>query len=473
MIKFLKNPVFSMVSEEADKINQPCFVIGGFVRDLFLKRKSNDIDIVTLGSGISLAKKIAKRIGPNCNVSVFKNFGTAMIQYQGMELEFVGARKESYSHDSRNPVVEGGTLEDDQIRRDFTINAIAICLNKEGFGNMTDPFNGIQDIQDCTIRTPRDPDTTFSDDPLRMMRAIRFASQLNFTIEKETFSAINRNKERIKIISGERIIEETNKILLSTKPSIGFKLLEKAGLLKIIFPELQQLKGVEKINGIGHKDNFDHTLKVLDNICANTNDLWLRWSALLHDIGKPKTKKFVSGTGWTFYAHNFVGGKMIPGIFRRMKLPLNDKMKFVQKMVLLHMRPIILSEEEITDSALRRLLYEAGDDIDNLMTLCEADITSNNKKKAEKYFHNFQLVRSRLKNLEERDQIRNFQPPVSGELIMKTFGLAPCREVGIIKSAIKDAILDGKIRNDKQEAIAFMYEEAKKMGLKKINQIKD
>ncbi|MBK5202777.1 MAG: HD domain-containing protein [Prolixibacteraceae bacterium] len=473
MIKFLKNPVFSMVSEEADKINQPCFVIGGFVRDLFLKRKSNDIDIVTLGSGISLAKKIAKRIGPNCNVSVFKNFGTAMIQYQGMELEFVGARKESYSHDSRNPVVEGGTLEDDQIRRDFTINAIAICLNKEGFGNMTDPFNGIQDIQDCTIRTPRDPDTTFSDDPLRMMRAIRFASQLNFTIEKETFSAINRNKERIKIISGERIIEETNKILLSTKPSIGFKLLEKAGLLKIIFPELQQLKGVEKINGIGHKDNFDHTLKVLDNICANTNDLWLRWSALLHDIGKPKTKKFVSGTGWTFYAHNFVGGKMIPGIFRRMKLPLNDKMKFVQKMVLLHMRPIILSEEEITDSALRRLLYEAGDDIDNLMTLCEADITSSNKKKAEKYFHNFQLVRSRLKNLEERDQIRNFQPPVSGELIMKTFGLAPCREVGIIKSAIKDAILDGKIRNDKQEAIAFMYEEAKKMGLKKINQIKD
>jgi len=467
MIKFLKNPVFSMVSEEADKINQPCFVIGGFVRDLFLKRESSDIDIVTLGSGINLAKKIAKRIGPNCNVSIFKNFGTAMIQYQGMELEFVGARKESYSHDSRNPIVEDGTLEEDQIRRDFTINAIAICLNKEGFGNMTDPFNGIQDIQDCTIKTPRDPDTTFSDDPLRMMRAIRFASQLNFTIEKETFSAIKRNKERIKIISGERIIEETNKILLSQKPSIGFNLLEKAGLLEIIFPELQQLKGVEKINGIGHKDNLDHTLKVLDNICANTNDLWLRWSALLHDVGKPKTKKFVHGTGWTFYAHNFVGGKMIPGIFRRMKLPLNEKMKFVQKMVMLHMRPIVLSEEEITDSALRRLLYEAGNDIDNLMTLCEADITSKNKKKAEKYFHNFQLVRSRLKDLEERDQIRNFQPPVSGELIMETFGLSPCREVGIIKSAIKDAILDGKIRNDKQEAMDFMFEEAKKMGLKK------
>jgi len=468
MIKFLKNPVFSMVSEEADKINQPCFVIGGFVRDLFLKRHSNDIDIVTLGSGILLAKKIAKRIGPHCTVSVFKNFGTAMIQYKGMELEFVGARKESYSHDSRNPVVEDGTLEDDQLRRDFTINAIAICLNKNGFGELTDPFNGIQDIKDFIIRTPRDPDTTFSDDPLRMMRAVRFASQLNFTIEKETFSAIKRNRERIKIISGERIIEETNKILLSPKPSIGFKLLEKAGLLEIIFPELQQLKGVEKINGIGHKDNLDHTLEVLDRICAHTDDLWLRWSALLHDVGKPKTKKFVQGTGWTFYAHNFVGGKMVPGIFRRMKLPLNEKMKFVQKMVMLHMRPIVLSEEEITDSALRRLLYEAGDDIDNLMTLCEADITSKNKKKAEKYFYNFQLVRSRLKDLEERDQIRNFQPPVSGELIMGTFGLAPCREVGMIKSAIKDAILDGKIRNNKQEAMDFMIDKAAELGIKPV-----
>ena len=468
MIKFLKNPVFSMVSEEADKINQPCFVIGGFVRDLFLKRHSNDIDIVTLGSGILLAKKIAKRIGPHCTVSVFKNFGTAMIQYKGMELEFVGARKESYSHDSRNPVVEDGTLEDDQLRRDFTINAIAICLNKNGFGELTDPFNGIQDIKDFIIRTPRDPDTTFSDDPLRMMRAVRFASQLNFTIEKETFSAIKRNRERIKIISGERIIEETNKILLSPKPSIGFKLLEKAGLLEIIFPELQQLKGVEKINGIGHKDNLDHTLEVLDRICAHTDDLWLRWSALLHDVGKPKTKKFVQGTGWTFYAHNFVGGKMVPGIFRRMKLPLNEKMKFVQKMVMLHMRPIVLSEEEITDSALRRLLYEAGDDIDNLMTLGEADITSKNKKKAEKYFYNFQLVRSRLKDLEERDQIRNFQPPVSGELIMGTFGLAPCREVGMIKSAIKDAILDGKIRNNKQEAMDFMIDKAAELGIKPV-----
>jgi len=468
MIKSLKNPVFSLVSEEADKIEQPCFVIGGFVRDSFLKRDSNDIDIVTLGSGILLAKKIAKRIGPNCTVSVFKNFGTAMVQYKGMELEFVGARKESYSHDSRNPVVEDGTLEDDQLRRDFTINAIAICLNKKGFGELTDPFNGIQDIKDCIIRTPRDPDTTFSDDPLRMMRAIRFASQLNFTIEEETFSAIKRNRKRIKIISGERIIEETNKILLSTKPSIGFKLLEKAELLEIIFPELQQLKGVEKINGIGHKDNLDHTLEVLDNICAHTDDLWLRWSALLHDVGKPKTKKFVQGTGWTFYAHNFVGGKMVPGIFRRMKLPLNEKMKFVQKMVMLHMRPIVLSEEEITDSALRRLLYEAGDDIDNLMTLCEADITSKNKKKAEKYFRNFQLVRSRLKDLEERDQIRNFQPPVSGEIIMETFGLTPCMEVGIIKSAIKDAILDGKIRNDKQEAIDFMIGKAAELGIKPV-----
>ncbi|KOH43047.1 tRNA nucleotidyltransferase [Sunxiuqinia dokdonensis] len=441
-------------------------MIGGFVRDLLLKRNSPDIDVVTLGSGIELAKRVARQIGPKTPVSIFKNFGTAMLKYQNLEVEFVGARKESYQHDSRKPTVEDGTLEDDQKRRDFTINALAICLNHDQFGELIDPFGGIDDLKNKIIRTPLEPGITFSDDPLRMMRAIRFSTQLNFTIEEETLKSIAANKDRIRIVSNERIIEELNKIILADKPSKGFKLLEKTGLLKLIFPELDQMKGREEVNGIGHKDNFYHTLEVLDRIVPNTDNLWLRWSALLHDIAKPRTKKFVPGIGWTFHAHNFVGTKMIPGIFRRMKLPMNEKMKYIQKMVSLHMRPIVLSEEEVTDSAIRRLLFEAGDDIDDLMTLCEADITSKNEAKVKRYLKNFQLVRQKLKDLEERDHIRNFQPPVSGEEIMEVFNLPPSREVGDIKNAIKEAILEGEIHNDHDEAFAFMLKVAEKMGLK-------
>lgn len=465
MEKHLKHPIFTIISEEADKLGQACFVIGGFVRDLFLNRDSKDIDVVTLGSGIKLAQQVAKRIGPHTPVSVFKNFGTAMIKTEGMEVEFVGARKESYQPDSRKPIVEDGTLEDDQKRRDFTINALAICLNKEQFGELVDPFSGIEDLKRQIIRTPLEPGITFSDDPLRMMRAIRFATQLNFTIEAQTLQAISDNKERINIISKERIVEELNKMIMADKPSKGFRLLDKTGLLKLIFPELHQLKGVDEINGVGHKDNFLHTLEVLDRIVPHTNNLWLRWSALLHDIAKPRTKRFVPGIGWTFHAHNFVGEKMIPKLFGRMKLPLNEKMKYIQKMVSLHMRPIVLSEEEVTDSAVRRLLFEAGDDIDDLMTLCEADITSKNPEKVKRYLKNFQLVREKLKNLEERDHIRNFQPPVSGEKIMEVFGLSPCREVGEIKNAIKEAILEGEIRNDYEEAYQYMIRKAAEMGL--------
>ncbi|WP_053187654.1 CCA tRNA nucleotidyltransferase [Sunxiuqinia dokdonensis] len=466
MKKHLKHPIFSIISKEADQLQQPCFVIGGFVRDLLLKRNSPDIDVVTLGSGIELAKRVARQIGPKTPVSIFKNFGTAMLKYQNLEVEFVGARKESYQHDSRKPTVEDGTLEDDQKRRDFTINALAICLNHDQFGELIDPFGGIDDLKNKIIRTPLEPGITFSDDPLRMMRAIRFSTQLNFTIEEETLKSIAANKDRIRIVSNERIIEELNKIILADKPSKGFKLLEKTGLLKLIFPELDQMKGREEVNGIGHKDNFYHTLEVLDRIVPNTDNLWLRWSALLHDIAKPRTKKFVPGIGWTFHAHNFVGTKMIPGIFRRMKLPMNEKMKYIQKMVSLHMRPIVLSEEEVTDSAIRRLLFEAGDDIDDLMTLCEADITSKNEAKVKRYLKNFQLVRQKLKDLEERDHIRNFQPPVSGEEIMEVFNLPPSREVGDIKNAIKEAILEGEIHNDHDEAFAFMLKVAEKMGLK-------
>ncbi|MEI8113671.1 MAG: HD domain-containing protein [Bacteroidia bacterium] len=469
MKKHLQHPIFPVISELADQLNQETYVIGGFVRDLILNRPSNDIDIVTIGSGILLAETIAKKLSPNIQVSIFKTFGTAMFKYQSLDVEFVGARKESYSEDSRKPVVEDGTLEEDQNRRDFTINALAICLNKDRFGELIDPFGGIQDIENKIIRTPLEPGITFSDDPLRMMRAIRFSSQLGFTIEENTLEAISRNKDRIHIISKERIGEELNKIILSSKPSVGFKLLEKTGLLEIVFPELYRMKGREEVNGVGHKDNFYHTLEVLDRITPNTNNLWLRWSALLHDIAKPVTKKYSPQLGWTFHSHNFVGAKMVAPLFKKMKFPLNEKMKYVQKMVELHMRPIVLSEEEVTDSAIRRLLFEAGDDIDDLMTLCEADITSKNQEKVKKYYSNFQLVRQKLKELEEKDHIRNFQPPVTGETIMEVFGLTPCREVGLIKIAIKDAILDGIIQNDHDQAYQFMLEKAKELGLTPIN----
>ncbi|MDB4583774.1 CCA tRNA nucleotidyltransferase [Draconibacterium sp.] len=462
----LKQKIFQKITQVADSMELETYVIGGYVRDMYLNRLSKDIDIVTVGSGIELAKMVANNLKPSPRVNYFKNFGTAMLKYKDMEIEFVGARKESYQRNSRKPIVENGTLEDDQNRRDFTINTLAIGLNKENFGDLVDPFDGINDLNNQIIRTPLDPDITFSDDPLRIMRAIRFATQLNFEIENKTLQSISKNKERIKIISGERIIDEMNKIMMSSKPSIGFKLMEETGILKIIFPELQKLKGVEKIKGIGHKDNFYHTLEVLDKIVPNTDNLWLRWSALLHDIAKPVTKKFIEGQGWTFHAHNFVGVKMIPRIFKRLKLPLNEKMKYVQKMVQLHMRPIVLSEEIVSDSAVRRLLFEAGDDIDDLMTLCEADITSKNAEKVKMYSKNFKVVRQKLKEIEEKDAIRNFQPPVDGELIMKTFDLKPCREIGIIKDAIKEAILDGEIHNNFNEAYDFMMKKAEELGLK-------
>ncbi len=470
MKEYLKDPIFTVISEVADKNALETYVIGGFVRDLILNRPSPDIDIVTIGSGIELAQKVAKSLKPSPQVSVFKNFGTAMLKYSKLEIEFVGARRESYQRDSRKPIVEDGTLEDDQNRRDFTINAMAICLNRERFGELVDPFGGMIDIQRKIIRTPLDPDITFSDDPLRMMRAIRFSTQLGFMIDEKTLLAITRNKDRIKIVSKERIVTELDKIILAKKPSSGFKLLEKTGLLEIIFPELYRLKGQEEINGIGHKDNFYHTLEVLDRLASNSENLWLRWSALLHDIAKPTTKKFSGMLGWTFHGHNFIGAKMVPGIFKRMKLPLNEKMKFVEKMVQLHMRPIVLSEEEVTDSAVRRLLFEAGDDIDELMTLCEADITSKNQDKVVRYMNNFRLVREKLKDLEERDHIRNFQPPVTGEIIMEVFGLTPCREVGTIKDAIKDAILDGIIHNDYEEAYQFMLKKGDELGLNPVKQ---
>ena len=465
LLKHISAKPFRIISEAADELQVETYVIGGYVRDIFRNRPSKDIDVVAVGSGIELAKLVAAKLGKGAFLSVFKNFGTAQVKCKDLEIEFVGARKESYARDSRKPLVEDGTLEDDQNRRDFTINALAICLNKERYGELVDPFGGLNDMDDLIIRTPLDPDITFSDDPLRMMRAVRFASQLGFFIEPDTFDAMVRNRQRIEIISKERIVDELNKIVLSPKPSLGFDLLDKSGLLGIIFPELSALKGVETKEGKGHKDNFAHTLMVLDRLSKNSQSLWLRWSALLHDIAKPVTKRWDSKLGWTFHNHNFIGEKMIPGIFRRMKLPMNDKMKYVQKMVRLHMRPIVLSDEDVTDSAIRRLLFDAGDDIDDLMTLCEADITSKNPEKVRRFLKNFQLVRSRLSEIEEKDRVRNFQPPISGEDIMEIFSLPPSRPVGQLKENIKNAILDGVIPNEYDAAYAYMLECAAKMGL--------
>jgi poly(A) polymerase len=468
MNKCLNDPIFNIISSVADNRKMPVFVIGGYVRDFYLGRDSKDIDIVTLGSGIELAELVAEKLGNDVKVNVFKNFGTAMLRFGDMEIEFVGARKESYRIDSRKPIVEDGTLEDDQKRRDFTINAMAFCLNSQSFGNLSDPFNGINDLERKIIRTPLEPNTTFSDDPLRMMRAIRFAAQLNFNIEEGTFSAITENKERLKIVSSERIIDEFNKILATPKPSIGINLLSESGLLEVFFPELNNLHGVEEKQGKQHKDNFYHTLEVLDNISLNSDNIWLRWAALLHDIGKPRTKKFSESTGWTFHGHEFLGAKMISGIFRRLKLPMNEKMKYVEKLVLLHLRPIVLSQDEVTDSAVRRLLFDAGNEIDDLMMLCEADITSKNERTVQKHLNNFKIVRTKLIEIEEKDAVRNFQPPVSGEQIMEIFNLKPCQQVGEIKNAIKDAILDGIIQNNFQEAYQFMLKKGEELGLKPV-----
>ncbi len=459
--------MFRTVGEEAGKLGIQAFVVGGHVRDLLLQRATKDIDVVTDGDGPTLASAVAKALGVK-KVSIFKNYGTAQFNYKGLDVEFVGARKESYRHDSRKPEVEPGTLEDDQKRRDFTVNALAISLQQDSFGELVDPFGGLQDLENKILRTPLDPDITYSDDPLRMMRAVRFANQLRFRIEQESFDALKRNAERLRIISMERIISELNKIIACDQPSLGFKILFDTKLLHQFFPEMVKLHGVEKKNGIAHKDNFYHTLQVLDNLCATTDNLWLRWSAILHDIAKPPTKRFELGTGWTFHGHEDLGARMVPKIFARLKLPLDHQMKYVQKLVQLHLRPIALTKETITDSAIRRLLFEAGDDVDDLMLLCRADITSKNEAKVQRYLANYEIVREKLNEVEEKDRIRNFQPPVSGELIMSTFGIAPGREVGIIKNAIKDAILDGLIRNNYEEAFQFMLQEGEKLELKAV-----
>ena len=457
--------IFKKIATAAEELQLPCYLIGGFVRDKIIGRATKDIDIVCMGDGIELAHKVAQYFNPIPAVSFFKNFGTAQIKVEDIDIEFVGARKESYTYDSRKPVVESGTLEDDQNRRDFTINALAISLNKESYGTLIDPFNGISDIENKILKTPLDPSITFSDDPLRMMRAIRFATQLNYTIEEKTYEAISSNAARIKIVSGERISDELNKILLCRKPSIGFDLLYKTGLLKIIFPQMVALAGAEYIDGKGHKDNFYHTLQVVDNISENTNDLWLRWAAVLHDIAKPATKKFEPGHGWTFHGHEVVGGRMVPKIFTQLKLPQNEKMKFVRKMVELHLRPISLTKENITDSAIRRLLFDAGEDFDALMTLCNADITSKNKLKVKRYLENFEMVRRRSAEVEASDQLRNWQPPITGEMIMEQFKLPPGRVIGELKNAIREAILDGHIPNNYDAALEYLIKKANELGV--------
>ena len=463
-------PVFELIGRAADEAGLETYVVGGFVRDTVMKRACKDIDIVTIGSGIQLAEKLQEKIGKGSKISVFRNFGTAMLHFrdgdEDWQVEFVGARKESYSHDSRKPVVEDGTLEDDQNRRDFTINAMAICLNRNRYGELTDPFDGCSDIKKQIIRTPSDPDITFSDDPLRMLRAIRFATQLDFSIHPDTFEAIKRNAYRIEIVSMERNIDEINKMMLSSHPSMGFRLLDKSGLLERLFPELVRLKGTESVGERSHKDNFKHTLEVLDNISKKSDDLFLRWAAVLHDIGKPYCKRYDEKTGFSFHGHELKGSRMVKPIFRRLKLPLNEKMKYVEKLVSLHLRPIVLAEDIVTDSAVRRLIFDAGDDIDDLMLLCQADITSKNSYKVKQYMHNFEIVRQKMLEIEEKDRVRNFQPPVCGEEIMRIFDLAPCKEIGVLKNTVKDAILDGIIPNEKQAALELLYSEAKKLGLK-------
>ena len=465
----LKNPIFRTIQIVADELEYPTYVVGGWVRDLLLDRKQEktDIDFVCIGSGIKLAEKVAKKLGDAASFKVFKNFGTAMIHYNGEDYEFVGARKESYRNGSRKPIVENGTLEDDQNRRDFTINAMSIQLNKDNFGLLIDPFNGQKDLTNGIIRTPLSPDITYSDDPLRMMRAVRFATQLNFTIEEKSYNSIKKNSERLGIISQERITEELNKIILSKTPSNGFILLFNTELLHQFFPLMTKLHGVEFIGKHSHKDNFYHTIEVLDNISKNTTNLWLRWAAILHDIAKPKTKKYEKGHGWTFHAHEFIGSKMVKGIFKKLKLPLNHKMEFVKKLVALHLRPIVLAQDIVTDSAIRRLLFDAGDDIDKLMTLCDADITSKNPNKVKKYLANFQLVREKLKEVEEKDRIRNFQPPINGTQIMEMFNISSGKDIGLLKSIIKNAILDGIVENNEEDALDFLFKKAKELNIDK------
>ena len=465
LAQLLDKDIFHHISNAADKLGLECYVVGGYVRDLFLERPSNDIDVVVVGSGIQVASELKAILGKKAHLSVFRNFGTAQVKYKHTEVEFVGARRESYSHDSRKPVVEDGTLEDDQNRRDFTINALAVCLNKARFGELVDPFDGVDDLWDGIIRTPLDPDVTFSDDPLRMMRCVRFATQLNFFIEDETFEALERNAERIKIISGERIEEELNKIMMTPTPSKGFIDLYRCGLLQIILPELVALDVVETRNGRAHKNNFYHTLEVLDNICKHTDNLWLRWSALLHDVGKAKCKRWDAVAGWTFHNHNYVGAKMVPNIFRRLKLPMDSKMKYVQKQVDLHMRPIVIADEEVTDSAVRRLMNDAGEDIDDLMTLCEADITSKNVARKQRFLDNFRSVRKKLKDLKERDYKRLLQPCIDGNEIMEMFHLKPSREVGILKQTLKDAVLDNKVANEREPLMELLRNKASELGL--------